>query len=345
MDIYPEYINLDLNQNLSLHSYNQYYNNHYTIFYQFYYIFRSFCILSFIITTGITSSVIIISILFYYPMIETFNKLYIKNKDLLECDNFLFEYLDEYEQLPNIEISQNNLNLLNIKFFKYQTNFGNIIMNYDFKNNSFNYYSKKSNIIPFEYLDVISRMYVVKYECKNIYTFNDNDNYNDNYNDNNNHNDNDIWHEVNNHDVDNQEIDNKNSVFYKKENNLSQSKSKKYYSNKYKYKGTIKDFIDKVNNYNFKYYDYTTIEQIYDISSSNNLLFYLVHNKFDNFDYIDDEPIIKDEKENISFCFFKKLIGTSNNKQERTHKINNSINDSDDESYKISKDIFDKKNK
>ena len=43
------------------------------------------------------------------------------------------------------------------------------ILNYDYKNESFNYYATKSNTIPFEYLEVISRIYAVQFDCKNIY--------------------------------------------------------------------------------------------------------------------------------------------------------------------------------
>ena len=339
MESYPDYLHQELCYQFQTNDYIKPNILEY-IFYNLYYIFKIFFILSGVIILSTSGSIIFISYYLYNPMINNFNEAYKKNKDLLEYDSFLFEYLDEYNEMENKNLSNSSLNLLNIKFIKYETKFGDIIMNYDYKNESFNYYFTKSHIIPFEYLDVVARIYVVKYDCKKIYISND-DNCDES------------WLNLSNKVISNEEDEedvSNNNVFYKKNVKVNNDISE-YFSNKYKYKGTIKDFEEKINKYNFKYYEYDKVKEFCDISNHNNFGFYLVHKKYDNFDYIyDDEPFVKNEKETISFSFFKNLLGSSiNNKEEIANKVNNNIMIVDhdltyyDREYN-SKDILDKKN-
>ena len=81
----------------------------------------------------------------------------------------MFDCLDEFNNLKNFKLTNKDLKNLKKKFIKKETKFGTIILNYDYKNEGFNYYTKKSNTIPFEYLEVISRIYAVQFDCKNIY--------------------------------------------------------------------------------------------------------------------------------------------------------------------------------
>ena len=68
------------------------------------------------------------------------------------------------------------MNSLQNKYLKQNTPKGEIILKYNNLNSSFDYYCKKSNSIDFPYLDVVSRIYVVKNNCKKIY-FDNYDNY------------------------------------------------------------------------------------------------------------------------------------------------------------------------
>lgn len=87
-------------------------------------------------------------------------------------------------------------------------------MNYNNNNNSFDYYCKKSNSIPFPYLDVVSRIFVVKYNCKKLYI----DNY-DNI---------DYINHFNNHKSDNNKISENDEL-----NNSKNNKNIFYKSNKF----------------------------------------------------------------------------------------------------------------
>ena len=102
-------------------------------------------------------------------MINDFVLAYKNNNKLYEYDNFLFEYLDEYNELEDKDLDEEYLKLLKNKYIIYNTSYGDIILYYSFDNSSFNYYAKSSNLIPFNYIDVVSRIYVCEYDCKKIY--------------------------------------------------------------------------------------------------------------------------------------------------------------------------------
>ena len=129
--------------------------------------------LIFSLLTGSSIALFIVSYYLYYPIKEKFNKLYNENKDYYEYNPFLIEYIDEYYELEEIK-DDDYLKSLNNKYLNYSFDFNDenykIIMNYNFENESFDYFLNiKSYILPFEFLDTIARIYCVKYNCKNIY--------------------------------------------------------------------------------------------------------------------------------------------------------------------------------
>ena len=193
-------------------------------------------------------SSIYVAICVYYPNVKNFEILYNKNKEYYEYDPFFFECLNEFYNLKNFKLTDKDLKKLKNKFIKKETKFGTIILNYDYKNESFNYYTKKSNTIPFEYLEVISRIYVVQFNCKSIYI----DFYDNN--------------EINEITETNQITE--TNIFYKKNNSNNNSNSNSNNSkdivikNKYKYKGSVQKFINL--NRIYKYF-------IYNIDCSNNI--------------------------------------------------------------------------
>lgn len=181
---------------------------------------------------------------------EKFIAYYTDNVFSLDYDIFLFEYFEEFDDLINRDLSENDLKKLKNDFIKVNNRFGEIIINYDYVNQGFNYYCKQSNSYSFEYLESVSRIYVVNYDCKNVYVCEyedeeeqeeDNDNDNDNTNSN-----------------DNLKEEKKGVFFNRKKKNNSynitsiNSKNKEIISNKYKYKGNIEKFakICKFHDYN-----------------------------------------------------------------------------------------------
>ena len=100
---------------------------------------------------------------------EKFIAYYTDNVFSLDYDIFLFEYFEEFDDLINRDLSENDLKKLKNDFIKVYNRFGEIIINYDHRNQGFNYYCKQPNSYSFEYLETVSRIYVVNYDCKNVY--------------------------------------------------------------------------------------------------------------------------------------------------------------------------------
>jgi len=201
----------------------------------------------FVTSTSLLFSILIVSICVYEKMINEFVDKYNENRECYEYDTYFFEYLDEFNELNNIEFVDDDsystyLNSLEYKYIKQKTPKGEILMNYNNSNSSFDYYCKKSNSIDFMYLDVVSRIYVVKYDCKNVYV----DNYDNfelikSYYANVSDNDSSCLNELK-----------ENNIFYNKVNTKNKTKQTiEYVSNKYKYRGTFDDFNNycKINNY------------------------------------------------------------------------------------------------
>lgn len=259
-----DYCNLDFNFNPYF-----YYNTIFINFlYYLYYLFSLFCFLS------ISSLFIIIFIskFIYYPLKNDFNISYNENPYLYDYEPFLFEYIDEYNYLESYDISKNFLNILQYKFLITNTPYGIIIMNYDFNNNSFDYYSKNSNTIPFEYLDTVARSYVVNYNCKNIYI--ESKNLNDNKPD----------KDIEKNTSINDNIEKKSHIFYSKTSKTSKTKLNKFVSNKFKYKGTFSHFNNLItfHNYNtffiFNSYDCNDYNEFIDPSNNSYNINYILDN-------------------------------------------------------------------
>ena len=215
--------------------YNNYLNNCFNVL-----------IVFFVTSTSLLFSILIVSICVYEKMINEFAEKYNANKEYYEYDTYFFEYLDEFNELNNIKIvddylNDTYLNSLEYKYIKQKTPKGDVLMYYNNTNSSFDYYCKKSNTIDFLYLDVVSRIYVVKYNCKNIYI--------DNY-------DNfelikDYYNNLNNSSSSVDELK-ENTIFYNRVNTKNKTKQPiEYVSNKYKYRGTFDDFNNycKINNF------------------------------------------------------------------------------------------------
>ena len=255
----------------------------------FNYIFNML-IVFFILCSSLSSSVVLVSHYVYSSMINQFVDKYNQNKELYDYDPYLFEYLDEFNALKSHVLSVDFLNALKYKYVKYVTPKGEIIMNYNHDYSNFDYYCKKSNIIDFTYLDVVSRIYVVKNDCKKIY-IDKCENYDygldgcvieddlhvdapdlADYAD---------VHALADANADALSSKTKDScIFYNKLNKKSSSKDAiEYVSNKYKYKGTIEDFYSycEINKYKISYdHAISDDDAISDVSASSCITFSII---------------------------------------------------------------------
>ena len=251
-------------------------------------------------------------------MVNQFVEKYNANKECYEYDTYFFEYLDEFNDLTSTELDDDYLNLLELKYIKQKTPKGDVLMNYNNSNSSFDYYCKKSNSIDFLYLDVVSRIYVVKYDCKNIYI--------DNY-------DNfelikEYYANVANYSSSSDELK-ENNIFYNKLHKKNKAKQPiEYVSNKYKYRGTFDDFNNYCKNNNYKIHTQDLLE---------NDIFVLEKFHETNVNDVNDGTNVNDEtnaddettqiieingynkgsnkdSSNISFKMFKTMVANSSEK-------------------------------
>ena len=207
-------------------------------------------VIFFVTSSSLLFSILIVSICVYQKMINQFVEKYNANKECYEYDTYFFEYLDEFNELATKELTDDYLNILGSKYIKQKTPKGDVLMTYNNSNSSFDYYCKRSNSIDFMYLDVVSRIYVVKYDCKVIYV--------DNY---------DNFELIKTYYANVSDIScsfddvKENNIFYNKVNKKNKAKqSIEYVSNKYKYRGTFDDFNSYCKNNNYKIHTQDLLE-------------------------------------------------------------------------------------
>ena len=259
-------------------------------------------IIFFVTSISLLFSILIVSICVYQKMVNQFVEKYNAHKEFYEYDTYFFEYLDEFNELTSRELDDDYLNLLDRKYIKQKTPKGDVLMTYNNLNSSFDYYCKRSNSIDFMYLDVVSRIYVVKYDCKIIYV--------DNY---------DNFELIKDYYANVANVANissssdelkENNIFYNKGNKKNKVKqSIEYISNKYKYRGTFDDFNSYCKNNNYKIHTQDLLE---------NDIFVLEKTIEPNHDAcIDDEDDDDDDDDNETIQVIEITSSNSSNKDSK----------------------------
>lgn len=77
------------------------------------------------------------------------------------------KYKEEYKKAEDFEVSQERLEQLKNSVLIETTPLGNVVMYYDSSRETFIYYSDST--IPYRYLEVVARKYVVTNRCKKLY--------------------------------------------------------------------------------------------------------------------------------------------------------------------------------
>jgi hypothetical protein len=77
------------------------------------------------------------------------------------------KYLDQYTKLESVNLTKERLDGLKNTMIMESTPIGNVIMFYDNQTENFVYYSDLT--MPYRYLEVIGRKYVITFNCKNIF--------------------------------------------------------------------------------------------------------------------------------------------------------------------------------
>jgi len=77
------------------------------------------------------------------------------------------KYMDRFDKLESVPLSVERLDALKNAILMETTPLGNVIMYWDQNKEGFTYYSDAT--IPYRYLEVIARKYVVVNQCKSLY--------------------------------------------------------------------------------------------------------------------------------------------------------------------------------
>jgi hypothetical protein len=114
---------------------------------------------------------------FFFIVIYYKFKKFWKNQEILEEKSerpivkpqvkYEDKYIEEYKKIEPVVLSTERLDSLKHTFLVENTPFGNLMMHYDHSRESFVYYS--DNTIPYRFLEVASRRYVVQNNCKTIH--------------------------------------------------------------------------------------------------------------------------------------------------------------------------------
>lgn len=98
-------------------------------------------------------------------LIEAKNAILFENIELKKRMNLLIP--EELEKTSHARMIENKLNKLINNYVIEYTPSGNVVMRYNNDKKSFEYYS--NNTIPYRFLEVIGRKYVMTYNCKYIF--------------------------------------------------------------------------------------------------------------------------------------------------------------------------------
>ena len=111
-------------------------------------------------------SVFFISKFVYEPLIISDNE--IPFEDMYPFDNFEYWYLDEYNNLEDIQLDSTQKSNLSKQFISVETPRGLVHITYHQDVNAFLYYAKTKDI-PYKYLETVGRKFVIDNNCKNIF--------------------------------------------------------------------------------------------------------------------------------------------------------------------------------
>lgn len=143
-------------------------NSNYNFIKSLFYIF-------FIGFTGITVSIVVISIVLFNDY-KTWNNNNPDYDNESESHDYEDKYTDDYDELSNRSMEEGKIAVLKNIFISDETPKGIIKMSYDINNNAFCYYIDNKDI-PNKYLETAARFYVIQHDCKYLYI-----NYEDEYN-------------------------------------------------------------------------------------------------------------------------------------------------------------------
>ena len=88
------------------------------------------------------------------------------SEDLNDKEIFVSQYFDELDELEENELTPSDKLYITEKVLREDTPEGEVIMTYNFKNETFEYYTDSASRITYDILDTLARLFAISYDCK-----------------------------------------------------------------------------------------------------------------------------------------------------------------------------------
>ena len=88
------------------------------------------------------------------------------SEDLDDKEIFVSQYFDELDELEENELTPSDKLYITEKVLREDTPEGEVIMTYNFKNETFEYYTDSASRITYDILDTLARLFAISYDCK-----------------------------------------------------------------------------------------------------------------------------------------------------------------------------------
>ena len=90
------------------------------------------------------------------------------SEDLNDKEIFVSQYFDELDELEENELTPSDKLYITEKVLREDTPEGEVIMTYNFKNETFEYYTNRVSHVAYDTLDTLARLFALSYDCKTL---------------------------------------------------------------------------------------------------------------------------------------------------------------------------------
>jgi hypothetical protein len=88
------------------------------------------------------------------------------SEELDDKELFVSRYFDELDELEETELTESDKLYVSDSVLREDTPEGEVIMKYNFKNETFEYYTDGISHITYDILDTLARLFAISYDCK-----------------------------------------------------------------------------------------------------------------------------------------------------------------------------------
>ena len=90
------------------------------------------------------------------------------SEEIDEKEIFVSQYFDELDELEEHELTPSDKLYISERVLREDTPEGEVIMTYNFKNETFEYYTNRVSHVAYDTLDTLARLFALSYDCKTL---------------------------------------------------------------------------------------------------------------------------------------------------------------------------------